>query len=81
LKALVALCARVDPDFRRLLEPAGVVSPYAFKFRYPSVDSEGVPLLEPSEPSRGETERALALAEEAVQFVVGRLPQVSHPSS
>jgi HEPN domain-containing protein/predicted nucleotidyltransferase len=81
LQELVGLCAEIDPDFERLLEPAGVVSPYAFKFRYPSVDSEGVLLLEPSEPSRGETERGLALAEEAVQFVLGRLPQVSHPGS
>lgn len=79
LEALVALCARIDPNFDRLIEPASIVSPYAFKFRYPSVDSEGLPLPEPSEPSREETDRALALAEEAVQLVLARLPDDARP--
>jgi HEPN domain-containing protein/predicted nucleotidyltransferase len=79
LEELVQLCAQIDPDFRRLAGPARVVSPYVFRFRYPSLDSEGLPLPEPSEPSRDETARALALAEEAVQLVLARLPDATHP--
>jgi HEPN domain-containing protein/predicted nucleotidyltransferase len=79
LKELVGLCAGIDPDFERLTEPAAVVSPYVFKFRYPSLDSEGVPIPKPSEPSREEAERALALADEAVRFVLSRLPEAARP--
>jgi HEPN domain-containing protein/predicted nucleotidyltransferase len=79
LKTLVEWCARLDPDFEHLTEPATIVSPYAFKFRYPSLDPQGLPLVEPLEPTPREAERALALTDAAVQFVLARLPDATHP--
>ena len=50
-----------------------------YDFLHPSLDSEGVPLLELLEPTPREVKRALALTDEAVQFVLARLTDATRP--
>jgi HEPN domain-containing protein len=64
LAQLVAECASLDPDFATLAEAAAVLTPYATAFRYPTGQRE---------PTRDETEHALALATSVVMHVSDRL--------
>ena len=50
-----------------------------YDFLHPSLDSEGVPLLELLEPTPREAKRALALTDDAVQFVLARLTDATRP--
>lgn len=78
LPALVEECEAIDPDFAQLAASAAVVSPYAWKFRYPMTDAHGV-LIE-IEPSDEEAAEALRFAREGFDFVVTRLPSEARPS-
>lgn len=62
---LVLQCQAVTAEFGGLTDAAEILTPYAVRFRYP-----GGPL----EPSLPETQRALQLATEIVQFVHRQLP-------
>lgn len=78
LPELIEACVAIDPEFTQLAASAGVVSPYAWKFRYPMTDANGV-LIE-IEPSDQDAAEALRFAREAFDFVVTRLPSKARPS-
>ena len=78
LPELIEECETIDPEFAQLARSAAVVSPYAWKFRYPITDAHGV-LIE-IEPSDEDAAEALRFAREAFDFVVRRLPPEARPS-
>ncbi len=59
-----------DPTLESLVDRAAGLTPYAWKYRYPG---------EPTEPSLHETEAALALAHEAYEAIIARLPEEVRP--
>ena len=63
-------CADIDPSFAPLLLRAASLTQYAWRFRYPG---------EPAEPTRRETEEALALAREVYDAILTRLPAEVRP--
>jgi HEPN domain-containing protein len=65
LGELGSQCLRIDSSLEPLLRPAAPLTEYAWRFRYPG---------EPVEPSRGETDAALRLAETIVAAVTERIP-------
>lgn len=65
-----APCVAIDPTLDPLLQRAGVLSEYAWRFRYPG---------EPDEPSASEAEEALSLAREVYEAILARLPGEVRP--
>jgi HEPN domain-containing protein len=63
-------CSEIDPSLEALLARAARLTEYAWKFRYPGGADE---------PTREEAERALALAREVLDAVLGRLPTEVRP--
>jgi HEPN domain-containing protein len=61
---LTQLVARVDPELAKRLAAADALTPYGVEFRYPG----DLPLL-----SREDAEKALRLAEETRDLIVGSL--------
>jgi HEPN domain-containing protein len=59
-----------DVTLQPLVDRAGGLTKYAWKYRYPG---------EPGEPSRHEAEAALALAREVCEAVLSRLPDEVRP--
>ena len=59
-----------DPALQPLVDRAGGLTPYAWKYRYPG---------EPAEPSLQEAEAALALAREVYEAILARLPEEARP--
>ncbi len=70
LVPLVEQAIEIDGEFEDLLDHAEHLSPFAWRFRYPGE------LLEPDED---EARRALALAREALEFVLDRVPEETRP--
>lgn len=71
---LVALACASEPSFQTIRDDADVVSPFATRFRYPSIaDCD----LEPSSADLGE---ALAAARRIYDFVLSVLPPETHPA-
>jgi len=64
LSDLIAIAAKVNPDFALILEKAESLSPYAVSIRYP--DDYWMPTL-------SEAQEALATAREIKQFILQRL--------
>jgi HEPN domain-containing protein len=57
---------QVDPSLKEVVNQAGVLTKYAWKFRYPGA---------PYEPSVEEGQTALALARELMEAIIIRLPE------
>jgi len=72
LVPLVEQAADLDTGFEDLLDHAENLSPFAWRFRYPGE------LLDPDED---EARHALALAREALDFVLERVPEDAWPIS
>lgn len=70
LTDLGGTCTEFDPTLEPLLRRAAVLTEYAWKFRYPG---------EPEELSREEAEKALAVAREVHEVILGRLPEDVRP--
>ena len=70
LVALGGACVRFDATLEPLLRSAAPLTEYAWKFRYPG----DVP-----EPTRQETDRAVALASQVVTAIGARLPPEAKP--
>jgi len=60
----------LEATLRSLVDQAVPLTEYAWKFRYPG---------EPEAPTRDEAERALAIAREAVEAILARLPEDVRP--
>jgi len=58
-------CVTLDPTLEPVLRRAAILTEYAWRFRYPELTIE---------PTRAEAEEALALAREAVEAILQRLP-------
>ena len=67
---LLDLCARLDTDFTEFLDVASLLTVYAVGLRYPG---------EFVEPEAGEAHEALAMARQAWDFVLQKLPDIVHP--
>lgn len=63
-------CAAVDAELENVLIRASRLTDYVWKYRYPG---------EPVEPTESEVRAALALAEEVLQAIRGRLPLETQP--
>ena len=61
-----AACAEVDPSLVGILDRAAPLTEYAWRFRYPG---------EPDEPSQEEAAQALAVARDAYDALLARLPE------
>ena len=72
LVALLAFCIPLEPKFDRLEEAAEILTPYATEFRYPG---------DVTEPSKEETQQALAMAENFLNFIIQLLPNEVKQSS
>ena len=70
LVPLVEQASDFEPEFMGLLDHAECLSPFAWRFRYPG------DVLEPDEE---EAQRALQLAREALEFVLARVSEETHP--
>ncbi len=70
LEELGRQAATVDASLTSLVDRAQGLTEYAWKFRYPGG---------PSEPTREETEHALAIAGEVYEAILTRLPQEVRP--
>ena len=70
LEELGRQAAALDSSLGSLVDRAGGLTEYAWKFRYPG---------EPGEPRREETEQALALAREVYGAILVRLPEDVRP--
>jgi HEPN domain-containing protein len=70
LEELGRQAAALDSSLGSLVDRAGGLTEYAWKFRYPG---------EPGEPTREETEQALALAREVYGAILVRLPEDVRP--
>ena len=70
LEELGRQVAALDPSLLPLVDRAGGLTKYAWKYRYPG---------EPEEPPRQEAEAALALARELYEAVLLRLPEEVRP--
>lgn len=65
LSELLLQCLPFDAGFQSMQTAAKLLTPYASDFRYLGVDEE---------PTKGAAEQARRLAQEAYEFVLGRLP-------
>jgi HEPN domain-containing protein len=65
LEELGEQCLDIDPSLKSIVDRAAPLTEYAWRFRYPG-DLEV--------PPRTEAEEALAIAREAYEAVLGRLP-------
>jgi len=63
-------CLEIDSTLRPLVDQAGPLTEYAWKFRYPG---------EPDEPTREEAEDAFAVARQVYEELVSRLPNDVRP--
>lgn len=70
LTLLVEQATDQEPGFSELLDHAESLSPFAWRFRYPG---------DVVEPEEAEARRALELAREALEFVLGHVPGETHP--
>lgn len=70
LVPLVEQAADLDNEFEFLLDHAEYLSPFAWRFRYPG------DVLDPDEE---ETQRALELAGQALEFIFWRIPEEAWP--
>jgi HEPN domain-containing protein len=68
IQGLVKQCIAVDSAFAALERAAETLTPYVGEFRYPDDPND------PLEPSPDEGSRARQLAQDAYEFVLGRLP-------
>jgi HEPN domain-containing protein len=66
LRELGRACCQIDGTLADLLEPAYLLSSYAWRFRYPGA---------PYEPTEEEANEAIALAEGARAAILARLPE------
>jgi HEPN domain-containing protein len=64
LRALALECATVDDEFQSWVDRVAPLTTYAVRFRYPG----------PHDPTLHEVRSALAMAQAARGFVLGRLP-------
>jgi len=71
LTALVKQCLELDGAFEELMDMADVLTPYAIAFRYPG---------EVLEPDALDAEEALALADSALEFISGKIPDAGRES-
>ena len=69
---LVLQAMAMENGFEAFLDAAHLLSPFAWRFRYPSE-------LEPSEPTRDQVDEALQHAQAVYDFVLGLLPPETHP--
>ena len=70
LEKLGEACLRSDSTIRSVVDRAAPLTEYAWKYRYPG---------EHPGPSREEAEGALAIACEAFEAILARLPEVVRP--
>jgi HEPN domain-containing protein len=63
-------CADLDPTLASLVDRVDPLTDYAWEFRYPGEDST---------PTHEEATEALALAREAVEAILVRLPEEARP--
>jgi len=70
LEDLGEQCLRLDSTLKPVVDKAVPLTKYAWMFRYPG---------EPEEPARDEAEKALALAREAYDAILSRLPDEVRP--
>lgn len=68
---LIRLAEPAEPRFGKLLEQARLLTPLAWRFRYPD-EAPG------NEPTREEFEKAVAQAKSIVSFVLELLPREVH---
>ncbi len=66
-------CLAVDSTLKLTVDRAVPLTQYAWKFRYPPEPGE------PDEPTREEAQRALEIAREVWNAILGRLPREAHP--
>lgn len=69
-ESLGEACLRLDSTLRALVDRAAPLTEYAWKFRYPG-EAQG--------PTRDEAEHALAVAREAFEAILVRLPEDVRP--
>ncbi len=70
---LVALAISKEPAFQSILNDADLVSPFATRFRYPSIADSDL------EPTRTDFIEALTAARRIYDFVLSMLPVETHP--
>lgn len=70
LDELAIACGRTDPALEAEVGPARDLTAFAWEFRYPG---------EADEPSPGEAEWVLTLAQTVYEAIRSRLPQETHP--
>jgi HEPN domain-containing protein len=70
LRELGEACVGLDASLEAIAERAEELTPFAWVFRYPG---------EPQEPSLEEAEEALAIARQAYEAVLARLPEEVRP--
>jgi HEPN domain-containing protein len=70
LLPLVEQAAELDDGFEALLDHAEILSPFAWRFRYPG---------EVLDPDAEEAQKAVELADEALDFVLQRVPEEALP--
>lgn len=70
LEELGRQCLALDATLQAFVDPAVPLTEYAWKFRYPG---------EPEEPTRAQTEEALAIARRLCEAVLARLPEEARP--
>jgi hypothetical protein len=69
---LVERASRANPEFRKFLKAASVLTPYVSAFRYPGGFDEPMPTLE-------EFDEALRFAQAIYDFVLSQLPSEARP--
>jgi len=69
LELLAQQCAKLDSDFRPLIERVAPVTAYAVRFRYPG----------PGDPTVEEVQEALSVVDQVWNFVIAKLPPETRP--
>jgi HEPN domain-containing protein len=72
IEDLVERASRANPEFRKFLKAASVLTPYVSAFRYPGGFDEPMPTLE-------EFDEALRFAQAIYDFVLSQLPSEARP--
>jgi HEPN domain-containing protein len=70
---LIRQAIEFEPSFETMLEAGHSLSPFAWQFRYPSE-------MDVAEPTRPQLDEALQQAQMICDFVLGLLPEQTHPS-